>query len=73
MTTRSFPWAYELTPAGGGPVAVNPAAATIPGPRVRRTQTVTPMGSALYLPPTKAMADRTLPPEYWNAGQPGLV
>lgn len=66
---RSFPRAYENTPAGDGPSSVNPAAATIPGPRMRMTSVATPMGSALYLPPLKAMTDRTLPVEYY--GEPG--
>jgi hypothetical protein len=64
---RSFPQAYRSDPAGGPDVvSVNPAAASIPGPRMRATPQTTPLGSAIYLPPLKAMADRTLPPEYWG-------
>jgi hypothetical protein len=64
---RSFPQAYRMIPGGGGPVSVNPDAATIPGARVRPTpMPPSPLGSALYLPPLKAMADRTMPPQEWR-------
>lgn len=65
-------------------VAVNPAAGGIPtgaspaivgGPKYlagQRGATVTPLGSALYLPPIQCMTDRTLPPEMWNS-QPGTA
>jgi hypothetical protein len=71
MRMRAFPQAYRTDPAGGGPVAVEAAAASIPGVRMRRSVVATPMGSALYLPPLKAMADRALPPQYWTAGRAG--
>lgn len=71
---RSFPQAYASTPAGDGPTSLNPGAAGVPGQQAGTSYKVTPgarttpLGSALYLPPIKAMADRTLPPEYWTGG-----
>jgi hypothetical protein len=77
---RSFPWAYRDNPGGGGVTSVAPIAGVVPnGPSPSATggfrhkitpgAGVSPLGSALYLPRVRAMADRTLPPQYW--GEPG--
>lgn len=72
---RSFPWQYGQTPAGDGPVAImvsqggipHGASPDAPGKKVTPGARISPMGSAIYIPSTAAMLDRTLPPEYWGA------
>jgi hypothetical protein len=71
---RAFPQAYGMTPAGDGPASVHAGASDIPGAsppsvgyKVTPGARVTPLGSAMYWPPIKAMADRSLPPESQRA------
>jgi hypothetical protein len=74
---RSLP--QRQAPVPGGTAPVNPVAGQIPtgaSPSAANYKATpgartSPMGSALYLPPIHAMADRTMPPEYWNSGTPG--
>lgn len=72
---RSFPQNYRAAPGGGGPVSVTPGEGGIPAGaapaaahyKVTPGARVSPLGSALYLPPTRAMVDRTLPADFWGA------
>jgi hypothetical protein len=76
---RAFPRGYEQTPGGDGPTSVEQGASSMPTGaagtgatyRVTPGSRLSPLGSALYLPPIKAMADRTLPPEYQVVPGPG--